>query len=193
MSQFAYIDSNGNFQITEEKDLLLGHIQDNENGNISINGVLYELNTYNNQITLDEIKEDSEPIFSTSFPDINLSDEDVLYITKGLGEPSNLIEFSSRLSKNVNKHASERLIQIEQEISNTENIEQLRQLASDKIQEYINIYRENTPESLLENKSKEIKSNDANLQEQLRNYFKNTTEEDIMKENRCDSIIINLL
>ena len=193
MSQFAYIDSNGNFQITEENDLLLGHIQDNENGNISINGVLYELNTYNNQITLDEIKEDSEPIFSTSFPDINLSDEDVLYITKGLGEPSNLIEFSSRLSKNVNKHASERLIQIEQEISNTENIEQLRQLASDKIQEYINIYRENTPESLLENKSKEIKSNDANLQEQLRNYFKNNTEEDIMKENRCDSIIINLL
>ena len=193
MSQFAYIDSNGNFQITEENDLLLGHIQDNENGNISINGVLYELNTYNNQITLDEIKENSEPKVSTSFPEINLSDEDVLYITKGLGSPTEVVQFASRLSKNVNRNVSERLLNIEQQISSTDDIETLRQLALSKIQEYINIYRENTPEALRENKSNEIKSNDATLQEQLRNYFKNNTEEDKINENRCDSIIINLL
>lgn len=193
MSQFAYIDSNGNFQITEENDLLLGHIQDNENGNIAINGVLYELNTYNNQISLDEIKENSETMVSTSFPNINLSDEDVLYITKGLGSPAEVIQFSSRLSKNVNRNVSERLLNIEQQISSTDDIETLRQLALNKIQEYINIYRENTQEALRENKANEIKSNDATLQEQLRNYFKNNTEEDIVQENRCDSIIINLL
>lgn len=190
---FAYIDSNGNFQITEENDLLYGYVQNNEDGTVTIDGVLYELNTYNDQITLDEIKESSEPMVSTSFPNINLSDEDVLYITKGLGSPTEVVQFASRLSKNVNRNVSERLLNIEQQISSTDDIETLRQLALSKIQEYINIYRENTPEALRENKSNEIKSNDATLQEQLRNYFKNNTEEDIVQEDRCDSIIINLL
>ena len=197
MQQFAYIDSNGNFQITEELPMLKGVIQDLHNGNVIINGVTYEINYDNGQITLDDLTEPEKPQNILEYPNIPLTDQDVLYITKGKGNPTGIIKLSNILLRKIKRANSQELVDIETAISQTEDINELRPLALKKLELQINLAKSLiTKPSLRANSSLDIESTDKSLQDQLREYFKqdlNNLDSDIEEKNRCNSIVINLL
>ena len=197
MQQFAYIDSNGNFQITEEQPMLKGVIQDLHNGNVIINGVTYEINYDNGQITLDDLTEPEKPQNILEYPNIPLTDQDVLYITKGKGNPTGIIKLSNRLLRKIKRANSQELVDIETAISQTKDINELRPLALKKLELQINLAKSLiTKPSLRANFSLDIESTDKSLQDQLREYFKqdlNNLDSDIEEKNRCNSIVINLL
>ena len=197
MQQFAYIDSNGNFQITEEQPMLKGVIQDLHNGNVIINGVTYEINYDNGQITLDDLTEPEKPQNILEYPNIPLTDQDVLYITKGKGNPTRIIKLSNRLLRKIKRANSQELVDIETAISQTKDINELRPLALKKLELQINLAKSLiTKPSLRANSSLDIESTDKSLQDQLREYFKqdlNNLDSDIEEKNRCNSIVINLL
>ena len=189
-NQFSFIDSNGNFQLSEPDNLFATQVQVNNDGTATINGTLYEVRIDNTQITLNEINDTQEQA-NTEFPQIELSDEDVMAITKGIGE-TKTFGITNRLTRRLSRRADlTELNRVEQEISQTEDINKLRDLAQQKIKALLDAARSTSNKKSLNIDSQDITSSNEQLQEQLRNYYMNDKDTDVEK-NRCNSIVINV-
>lgn len=185
-SQYAFVDSRGNLIISEENPIFEGEIIQISDNNIIIDGVNYEVRIDSSEITLNPLDQTTSQPVELNF---NLQDIEVVHFTKDANSPSGIV-FSNKLQKIIEHENNPLLSEVETQIIATEDINELRQLAVQKVKIMVDTLKQYIAKKPTSKNSiiKGIQGSSETV-EQIKNYLNNSeTEEDLS----CKSIIVNI-
>ena len=185
-SQYAFVDSRGNLILSEENPIFEGEIIQISDNNIIIDGVNYEVRIDSSEITLNPLDQTTSQPVELNF---NLQDIEVVHFTKDANSPSGIV-FSNKLQKIIEHENNPLLSEVETQIIATEDINELRQLAVQKVKIMVDTLKQYIAKKPTSKNSiiKGIQGSSETV-EQIKNYLNNSeTEEDLS----CKSIIVNI-